>query len=146
MQKLPSWLIWALILVSFLGFLDATYLTVSHYTGSALNCTILKGCDVVTTSEYSEIFNIPVALLGMFFYFSMLVLSLLYLDSGHKIILKFIQILGVIGFVMTLWFMFAQTFLIKAFCQYCVVSAITSTILFILSLYVAKYKTVREAN
>ena len=144
--KLPSWVLWSLIIVSFIGFLDATYLTVSHYTGSALNCTLLKGCDVVTTSKYSEIFNIPVALLGMLFYFTMLVLSLLYLDTKHRTILKFIPILGFMGFLASIWFVYSQVVLIEALCQYCMLSAITSTILFILSLYVSKYRKDRSCG
>lgn len=129
---IPNWLIWSLITVSFLGFLDASYLTVAHYTGSRLNCSIIKGCDVVTTSAYSEIFGIPVALLGIFYYLTVLILSLLYFDSRNRTILKFIFPLTCLGLLASAWFMYAQFFLIKALCQYCIVSATTSTGLFVL--------------
>lgn len=131
---IPKWLIWSLIIVSFLGFLDASYLTIAHYTGSQLNCSIIKGCDQVTTSVYSEIFGIPVALLGMFYYLTVLLLTLFYFDSKNQTILKLIFPLTCLGLIASAWFMYAQFFLIKALCQYCIVSAITSTALFILGI------------
>lgn len=47
------WLQVLLLALSFLGFIDATYLTVVHYTGANLPCRIFDGCDTVTTSPYS---------------------------------------------------------------------------------------------
>lgn len=137
-KMLPKWLIWAIIIVSFLGFLDASYLTIAHYTGSQLNCSIIKGCDQVTTSSYSEIFGIPVALLGMFYYLTVLLLTLFYFDSKNQTILKLIFPLTCLGLIASAWFMYAQIFIIKALCQYCIVSAITSTTLFILGISTLK--------
>jgi uncharacterized membrane protein len=41
-----------------------------------------------------------------------------------------------IGFVFSMWFVFVQAFLLHAFCQYCMLSATTSTTIFIISMYV----------
>lgn len=132
-QPLPSWLIWGFIIFSFSGFLDATYLTVSHYMGTELNCTILNGCGTVTASEYSLIAGIPVALLGCFFYLTMLIGSLVYLDTRHRFALKLISWLPFTGLAASAWFVYLQFFVIKALCQYCMLSAITSSLLFILA-------------
>lgn len=139
-KGIPFGLILALIILSFIGFLDAVYLTVAHYSGNALNCSVLKGCDVVTTSKYSLIFGIPVALLGSFYYFIILILALLYLDTKNKSILSLILHITTIGFLMSVWFVYSQFFIIEALCQYCLLSALTSTILFILNIYISKYK------
>lgn len=132
-QPLPSWLIWGFIIFSFSGFLDATYLTVSHYMGTELNCTILNGCGTVTTSEYSLMMGIPVALLGCFFYLTMLIGSLVYLDTENRLALKLISWLPFAGLAASTWFVYLQFFVIKSLCQYCMLSAITSGLLFILA-------------
>lgn len=139
-KKLPKWLVWTFIIVSFVGFLDSGYLTISHFTGAELNCSILKGCDTVTTSKYSEVLGIPVALFGMLFYLTVLIGSLLYVDTKNPKIFKFIQPLTVLGFLASLYFVFLQFFVIKAICQYCMLSALTSTLLFIVGLFYLKSK------
>lgn len=127
-------LIWGFIIFSFSGFLDATYLTVSHYAGTELNCTLTNGCGTVTTSEYATIGPIPVALLGMFFYFTMLISSLIYLDTKNEFTRKIISFLPITGLIASIYFVSLQLFVIKAICQYCMVSAATSTILFIFAM------------
>lgn len=135
---LPKWLMWGLIIVSFLGFLDASWLTVAHYAGLDLNCTILKGCEEVTTSEYSLILGLPVALLGVFYYLTVLLLSLIYFDTKNRFILKIIPPLTVAGLLASAWFVYLQFFIIKAICEYCMLSAATSTTLFIFGIFIWK--------
>ncbi|MBI4235383.1 vitamin K epoxide reductase family protein [Candidatus Peregrinibacteria bacterium] len=148
MKIKPNKIIWGIIALSFVGLLDATYLTVSHYSGAQLSCSLTTGCNTVTTSIYSQIFGIPVALLGLIFYFTVLFLSLLYFDlqkpdapgipaSGMakgKAILKIIAPLSGLAFLSSAYFMYVQFFVIKALCQYCILSALLSTTIFILSL------------
>lgn len=138
-KHLPNWFIWGFVIVSFIGFIDASYLTISHYTGSSLNCSLLQGCDIVTTSKYSQIFGIPVALMGMFYYFSVLIASLIYVDTKNSKVFKFIQPLTVLGLLGSLYFVYLQLFVIHAICQYCMLSALTSTTLFILGLFYYKF-------
>src|SRR3989344_1559205 len=42
-------------LFSFLGLVDASYLAAKHYTGTIPPCAIVKGCEVVTTSQYAAV-------------------------------------------------------------------------------------------
>lgn len=130
--KIPDWLIWAFVVVSFFGFLDATYLTVVHYAGLNIGCIITTGCDTVTTSPYSEIFGVPLALLGALFYFTVFLSSLMYIDKRTPAILFFLPLLGLAGFLTSIYLIYLQIFVIKALCFYCLLSAVTSTILFIL--------------
>lgn len=122
------------MVISFLGFLDATYLTVSHYQGADLNCNILEGCDEVTTSKYSTIFGIPVALFGMGYYLSIMLLSLLFIDTKNGKILKVLPYLTIVGLLASIWFVYLQIFVIEAICIYCMGSATTSTLIFILGI------------
>ena len=63
-----KWFIPLILILAFAGFVDATYLTISHFRGTALACTISNGCETVTTSAYATLFGLPVALLGLLFY------------------------------------------------------------------------------
>lgn len=139
--KTPKWLVWGFIIVSFIGFLDASYLTVVHYTGANLICSFLEDCEIVTTSKYSLLFGIPVALLGTLYYLTILIFSLLYFDTKNLILLKIFPALTVFGFLASVWFVYLQIFVIKAICEYCILSAAASTILFIFGLYtIIKYR------
>ena len=133
-NSVPKNISWALPIVSVLGFADALYLTVKHYQGVAPSCIIFSGCDTVATSVYATIGPIPVALLGVIFYFFMLLLSLMYLDRRAKSALVVALLVSSVGVLFTLWFLYLQVFVIKAFCVYCIFSAITSITLFFLSL------------
>lgn len=135
---LPKWLIWSLIIVSFIGFLDASYLTIAHYTGLALRCSVFNGCDQVTTSPYSVILGVPVALLGVFYYLAILLATLFYFDSRKACLPKYIAWATNAGLVASVWFVFLQLFVIKAICQYCMISATTSTLLFIFGIIIIK--------
>src|SRR3990172_9803808 len=134
-MKIPNWLIFAFLAVSFVGFLDATYLTAGHYLGAIPPCVITTGCETVLSSYYSTIFNIPVALLGAIYYFSLFLLTVLALNIRHGII-RFAAFITPIGFLASLYFVFLQLFVIKEICFYCTISAATSTTLFILGLFI----------
>ncbi len=120
--------------LSFLGFLDATYLTVKHFQNTVPPCTLLSGCETVTTSNYAEIFGIPVALLGTIYYLTVFLLTIIYFDTTKESVLKTAAYLSFIGLLASGWFVFAQAFLLGAWCLYCLFSSITSTLLFLTGL------------
>ncbi|MBI3589356.1 MAG: vitamin K epoxide reductase family protein [Candidatus Liptonbacteria bacterium] len=128
------------LIISFLGFLDATYLAVEHYRGVTPPCTIVAGCEKVTTSRYATIFGVPVALLGSIYYLTIFLLSVLVLERKKERFLFWVGYLSGIGFLAALWFLFLQVLVIRAICLYCVFSALTSTTLFVLGILVLKSK------
>src|SRR5579872_6247498 len=54
-------------ILGFLGFLDATYLTILHYKNTIPPCT-LHGCEVVLSSVFATIGGVPIALIGAGYY------------------------------------------------------------------------------
>lgn len=138
LKVIPKKIVVAVLVISFLGLLDASYLTAKHYSGSPINCSILEGCEQVTTSQYSTIFGIPIALGGAVYYLMIFVLSFLYLDTKNSKFFSVIPTLATIGFLASLGLVYLQIFVIKAICIYCMGSAVTSTILFILSVLIIK--------
>ncbi len=134
---IPKWIVVAFIVISLIGFADAAYLTAKHYLGTPLPCVITAGCETVTTSQYATMAGIPVALLGAIYYLAILILSAYALAINSKLI-KLAAYLTPIGFLASIYFIALQLFVIKALCIYCLVSAATSTLLFILGIVVIK--------
>lgn len=133
-SKIDQWYIPLILILSFGGFIDATYLTVSHFKGASLLCNLSTGCDQVTSSAYSTLLGLPVAMLGLFFYLTVFVLIIAYFDTKKDIIPKIILGISLAAFCFSLWFVSVMAFIIKALCQYCLVSAVLSTAIFVASL------------
>jgi len=129
---------WIFAVFALIGFLDASYLTANHYLGASLVCPIFGDCEKVTASQYSAIGGIPVALFGAVYYIFIFLLVIWYLDSKKESILYFIARATAVGFLASVWFLYLQLFVILALCLYCIISAITSTLLFIAGLIVLK--------
>ncbi len=101
-----------IFLLSLVGLADSVYLTVKHFTHSDINCSIFNECDLVTTSAYSTILDIPVALLGVIFYGLLIALTI-------KKSLVSLLIISSIGFFASMWFVYVQAFVLESFCLYC---------------------------
>ncbi len=129
------WFPFVFIVLAVLGFSDATWLAIKHFTQTIVPCSLTHGCELVTTSQYSLILGIPVALLGSLYYFTLIFGTIISLESKKERIFRLITRFSLAGFLMSLWFLFAQIFLIHAICQWCLGSAITSTLLFVLSYF-----------
>lgn len=129
-----------LILLFFcvVGVLDSGYLTYEHFWGVASPCQAnpwMGDCGTVLKSEYSVILGIPLASIGVLHYslLSGLAVSAIFISQKY---LRFTFIAGTIwGLIASLWFVFLQLFVIGAICIFCMLSAINSVILFILTLY-----------
>ncbi len=87
-------------------------------------------CEKVQKSKYNMIFDIPIPYLVLeILFFISLFLVLYYLGFFSLIPL---YILGTFGFLISLYFFYMQVVVLKAFCTWCVVSAIVFTLIFIL--------------
>ncbi len=138
MPKLFKWILAGFVVLGLIGFLDASYLTIQHYNNGILPCYVFTGCDKVTSSSYAVVAGVPVSLLGAIYYFAILIVAVLFLDTRNKKVLRILTTLPIAGFLASLWLLFLQLFIIKAICFYCVISASTSTLLFVLALWFKK--------
>jgi uncharacterized membrane protein len=119
------------LLFAFLGFLDATYLTILHYKNILPSCT-LHGCESVLTSQYSSIYGVPLSLLGSIFYLAIIIFTLaILLESGRKIFAHGLFLASFAGLFVSAVLFFIQFFLIRSFCQYCLFSEAMSILIFI---------------
>jgi uncharacterized membrane protein len=140
LSKAGSGAVVCVFIVALAGFADAVFLTVEHYRGVIPPCTITSGCEKVLTGQYAEAFGFPVALGGAIYYMAIMVGSLIFLESKHLSadlqahhwsILKWTLMATTLGLLASLWFVYLQAFVIGSYCQYCLGSALTSTILFV---------------
>lgn len=134
LRALPNSLTIVSLLVALVGFADAVYLTIEHYRNVIPPCTI-GGCETVLTSTYSSIFGIPQAVLGAIYYLVILVGFFAYFDSKNKTLLKWTLVVPVIGFIYELWLVYLQLFVVHSICQYCMLSALVTLVLFGISVY-----------
>lgn len=130
---IPTWASVSFLVVAAIGFADTAFLSVEHYRGAIVPCFIVTGCDIVTTSQYSLILGIPVAYLGLLYYTAMLILTVAYFDKKKSQWLRLAFLGTPFGLAFSLWFLYAQAFLLKAYCLYCLGSIATSTLLFIIA-------------
>lgn len=135
-----KWLVIALIVIGILGFIDASYLAAKHYAGVPIGCSLISGCETVTTSQYATVFNIPLALIGFVYYLVISTLLFVYLEARSSKVLRWLVVISAGGFATSLYLIYLQLFVIEAICVYCFGSAFMSTILFIGSLWLARLK------
>jgi uncharacterized membrane protein len=141
--KINKPITYSFLIVSLAGFLDAIFLTTKYYVGT-INCSAISGCQEVLGSTYSDIFGIPIALLGAAYYLLILFAALGYLKYHNKLAANILGLFPMIGLLFSLWLVYLQLFVIKYICIYCMGSALASTILFVLSIFIWKNKTNKE--
>jgi uncharacterized membrane protein len=117
------------------GLGASIYLTITHFEPKALACVSNStfNCEKVTQSPQSEIFGIPVAILGLIFFVPMLLVCLpaAWRAADRRIHLARL-ILATTGVGMIIYLIIAELFIIKAICLWCSSVHIATLILFVI--------------
>lgn len=131
---MKKWQILIFALLILLGFSDAVFLTWEHYTLTSIGCPVSPwiNCLAVTSSKYSEIYGIPLALLGAIYYLFLAVFLWLgnRKNKESKMFLHLFLIASSFGLLFSTYLLFVQAVLIKLFCLYCLASAVISYAIF----------------
>ncbi|TCC61371.1 vitamin K epoxide reductase family protein [Kribbella pittospori] len=129
-----GWLPWTTLGLSIAGVAVAAYLTYEHFTaGSTLACpeTGVVNCVKVTSSEYSAVFGIPVALLGLGFFVAMTVLCLPSVWRASSAWPGRVRLAAVVvGVLFVFYLVWAELFQIDAICLWCTVVHVLTLVLF----------------
>jgi uncharacterized membrane protein len=120
----------AIAVLSFLGMIDALYLSIKH--GSSVPCTITHGCEQVLTSRFAEIQGLPISWIGLAFYLTVFCCAVFELFDVAKT-MRLVFWLGLAAFLISLVLVGLQAFVIQAYCQYCLGSALLVTSIFLVS-------------
>ena len=123
-------------LVALAGVFVASYLTMYKlgYIGT-LACAV-GSCETVQTSKWATFLGLPVGAWGVGYYLVVLALGLIGLTPRYADTRRLSEILVALtgfGLLFSLWLTYLELFVIHAICQWCVISAILATLLFIVS-------------
>jgi len=120
-----------LYIFGIIGLIDTFYLIYHKVRGTDVACIFFpkEWCRRVQYSPQSKTFGIPNSYAGFAMYLIILILTWLYV--GGLIVFWPIQAIVTFGFLFSLYFMFVQGFVLKAFCTWCVVSFINFTMMFL---------------
>jgi uncharacterized membrane protein len=135
-----------MLCVAVLGFLDAAYLTVNHFVNAIPPCSSISNCEKVLTSSYASVFGVPIALLGALYYLTIMVAVIVYLDTKRMRVLRAAALFTTVGFVVSAGLVTLQLAVIHAICIFCMTSAGTSTILFVLGMLTLRRPKVTPAS
>jgi uncharacterized membrane protein len=123
------------IALSVIGLLVSIYMTIYKITNNESMCIGSSGCSEVNASRYSEINGIPVAVLGVIGYTA--ILALMFLEQRPGVIQQngtmiFFGV-SLLGFLFTLYLIYLEIALIKAYCPFCLTSQAVMIVIFIFS-------------
>ena len=131
-------------LVALAGMFVALYLTLYKlgYIGT-LACSV-GSCETVQTSKWATFLGVPVGVWGVAYYVGVLAVALAGLSpalSERRSVSHVLVGMTGIGLLFSLWLTYLELFVIHAICQWCVISAILATALFVIS-----WLDLREVN
>src|SRR3990167_10850278 len=128
-----------IISLSIIGFGIMAYLTYIHYANTKSFCDISEtvSCDVVTTSIYSEIFGLPISILGLGYFGLTFLLAIFH---RKKAFYQLVFLITLFVLIPSYYFTALEAFVIKAFCILCETSKLLMLAILITSFVAMKEK------
>lgn len=120
-----------LLLLAFLGLVDTLYLGIKR--GKPVPCSITTGCEEVLNSEFSTVGGIPISWFGFAFYLAVFSAAAFAVFSEDDRLLRWAFWPTLAGFLISMGLVGVQAFILHAYCQYCLGSAILTTLIFFVS-------------
>jgi vitamin-K-epoxide reductase (warfarin-sensitive) len=137
-----------ILYLALIGLLVSIYLTAVHFQHTSAVCDISDtlSCSKVSSSKYSEIFNIPVSIFGGLGYTLLAGISFILLrwkfniEKEHKVyLIKAFLALAFISLLFSLYLSYVEFAIIHTICIFCVISQfIIITITFFAYIYYTK--------
>lgn len=125
-------------ITAIIGLVVSGYLAYVKLFQQPIYCTPgLGDCATVNSSKWSELWGIPIAFFGVLSYLA--VLFLIFIGPRIAFLKKYVVLfvfgIGTFGFLYSLYLTYLELFVLKTICQWCVVSAICMTAIFIASFF-----------
>jgi uncharacterized membrane protein len=118
------------------GLLVSIYMTIYKVTSNETLCLGSGDCSTVNASRYSEVYGIPVAIVGIAGYLAILLVH--WYERREKFFerngLMLIFGLALAGFLFTVYLIYVEFAILRAFCPFCLTSQSAMTIIFIISI------------
>lgn len=128
------WIRRALFTISLIGLFVSSYLFITYTYGAAIACGGSQGCDMVRASRWASMYGVSTPLLGIVFYTAVAGLCIVRtaMPSYQPKRMRWILMAVVTaGFIESAFLTFVQYAEIRAYCTWCLASAVTATLLFI---------------
>ncbi len=141
-------LLWSSVALCGLGIYVAGYLVTKRFTGGSLACTRWAQCDVVNNSVYSQIYGMPVSVIGLAGYVVLLVLALAAVWTTGRTqwqLLLLGLLLSLVGVGFSAYLTYLEIYVIEALCAWCLASAVIITLLAIVGAAALRAAAPREA-
>jgi protein-disulfide isomerase/uncharacterized membrane protein len=132
--------LFAIFLLSLLGLLDAGWLS-TRSMGIRIRgmCGPVGDCDTVLASQFGHVAGIPLGVFGLIMYAAVIILVYrVSVKPERERLYAPLRWLSGTGVILSVGLMVVQGFVIKAFCLFCTLSAVTVTIIALLSLRLGK--------
>ncbi len=114
-----------LLIVTLVGLAVSGYLVAVRLLGEAPTCGPVRGCETVTTSEYSTIAGVPVAVLGLLLSVCLVACAAWWWRRADRRVLLLAYGLLLLATLAVAYLTYLELFVIHAICVWCVSYAIT---------------------
>ncbi len=149
-REIPVGVIVAGLVLCLAGLGVATYLTIEHFnTSLQLACpdTGRINCQKVTTSQYSHVAGIPVAVLGVVYFVVALVLFLPQAWRSTSSVIRLARFGWLaVGLLTVLYLVWAEFFGVSAICLWCTSVHVITFLLFVLVAFTEAWVAPAEAT
>jgi len=140
-------LLLSIIVNSIIGLIASLYTTYAHFNVEATAiCTINDtfSCDIVNQSHYSEIFGIPVAILGLLAYIFFIAFAGYYRKNLRLKLSQLAVGVSVMGVLFSAYLSYIEAYVLNTWCIFCLASQFAIIGIMISSIWL--YKTDSKNN
>lgn len=117
------------------GFLVSLYIYISKRYDKPMHCVIGENCDAVVKSKYGKTFGIENTIPGMIYYVLVFAYAALLSNRNvfkQDIVYYFIVIASIGSVLFSIYLIAVQAFVLKKWCEYCIVSSLASMLILVL--------------
>jgi uncharacterized membrane protein len=133
---MDKWLYRISMILVVIGLIVSIYMTIYKATSNDALCLGSGDCSTVNASRYSEVYGIPVASVGIAGYLA--ILLVLWYERRDKFFERngpmLIFGMALTGFIFTVYLIYVEFAILKAYCPFCLASQSAMTLIFILSI------------
>jgi uncharacterized membrane protein len=127
----------AIAVLALIGLMVAAYLSMYKLGMLGIIQCQIGGCEKVQTSRYAYFLGLPVAYYGVAAYIAILVVAMIGIQprfARERWVALALFGMSLVGVLFSAYLTYLEAAVIHAWCQWCVVSAVLITLIFLLSL------------
>ena len=110
-----------ILLIIFIISLISSIIILSTIYGNSSFCEPSGGCNSVQNSKYGYLFGMSNSIYGIFIFLILSILTFSQMQKPKENKQLLIDSAVILGFIIAIYFIYLQIFVIKALCKYCLV-------------------------